>query len=131
VKFYFDNTLAAKIARGLHQFVQPEHAVVHVKDEFGTSVEDQHWFAELAKRSEEIVIVTADVRIERNPHQIHGWRETGHTIFFLKSGWIDIPFWLQAQKLTKCFPAILAAATNAEPAAAFLVSANGKIKDLH
>lgn len=130
MNFFFDNTLAPKIARGLNQFVQPEHSVVHLKDAFEPNDEDEYWLSELAKRLERVAIVTADVHIERNPHLIQAWGETGHTIFFLKPGWADMPFWLQTQKLTTSFPAMLAAASDAHARAAFLVSPNGRIRQL-
>jgi hypothetical protein len=81
VKFFFDNNLAVKIAHGLDQMVRPEHRVVHLRDEFLPNVEDAVWMKALAKE-EDLVIVTADVAINRNPHEIRAWKEAGHTLFF-------------------------------------------------
>jgi len=46
---------------------------------------------DLAKE-EDWVIVSGDLRIRKNPHEIAAWRSAGHTIFFLKPGWINLPF---------------------------------------
>jgi hypothetical protein len=61
---------------------------------------------------------------------VKAWREAGHTIFFLKPGWTDLTFWEQANKFTKCFPALLEEAERAERGSAFIVSVNGKVEPL-
>lgn len=127
MKFFFDNNLAPKLARGLHAFVSPDHQVVHLKDNFPANIEDAVWVKKLA-REENLIIITADVRIGRNPHEIKAWKEAGHTIFFLKPGWTDMPFWTQANKFTKCFPDIMKAAKSGKRGSSFVVSANGKLE---
>jgi molybdopterin biosynthesis enzyme len=81
VKFFFDNNLAIKIAHGLDQMVSPNHRVIHLRDEFLPNVEDAVWMNALAKEKD-LVIVTADVAISRNPHEVKAWKEAGHTVFF-------------------------------------------------
>ena len=129
MKFFFDNNLAVKIAHGLDQMVRPEHRVVHLRDEFLPNVEDAIWMKALAKE-EDLVIVTADVAINRNPHEIRAWKEAGHTLFFLKPGWTDLTFWEQANKFTRCFPEIIKQAMRSERSAAFTVKVNGRIESL-
>ena len=77
---------------------------------------------------EDWIIVTADMRIGKNPHEIAAWKEAGHTIFFLKPGWLKMRFWDQAQKFVKCFPQIITTAQRAKPGTSFLVFVNGKIE---
>ena len=129
MKFFFDNNLAVKIAHGLDQLVRPEHRVVHLRDEFLPNVEDAVWMKALAKE-EDLVIVTADVAINRNPHEIRAWKEAGHTLFFLKPGWMDLTFWEQANKFTRCFPEIIKEAMRSERSAAFTVKVNGRFESL-
>ena len=129
MKFFFDNNLAVKIAHGLDQMVRPEHRVVHLRDEFLPNVEDAVWMKALAKE-EDLVIVTADVAINRNPHEIRAWKEAGHTLFFLKPGWTDLTFGEQANKFTRCFPEIIKQAMRSERSAAFTVKVNGRIESL-
>ena len=129
MKFFFDNNLAVKIAHGLDQMVRPEHRVVHLRDEFLPNVEDAAWMKALAKE-EDLVIVTADVAINRNPHEIRAWKGAGHTVFFLKPGWTDLTFWEQANKFTRCFPEIIKQAMRSERSAAFTVKVNGRIESL-
>jgi predicted nuclease of predicted toxin-antitoxin system len=69
VKFFFDNNLAAKIAKGLNGFVSPEHQVVHLKEQFAANTDDAVWMAQLAQQ-EDWVIITADIRVGKNPHEI-------------------------------------------------------------
>ena len=109
--------------------VEPDHRVVHLRDKFAPNAEDVVWMQALAAE-EDWVIITADVRISRNPHEVRAWKEAGHTIFFLKPGWTDLTFWEQANKFTRCFPQIIAEAERAERAAAFVITVNGKIESL-
>jgi hypothetical protein len=128
VNFFFDNTLSPKLARSLDQLLQPEHSVRHLKQDFLPSVEDQQWMRELSQKAAgPNAVVTADVRIQRNPHGLAAWKESGHIIFFLNPAWTDLTSWQQAQKLTKVLPTLIAIATKALPDASFLVTANGKI----
>ncbi len=69
MKFFFDNHLAPKLAHGLNQMVEPDHRVVHLKDDFPGNTEDVAWMQSLAKEAD-LVIVTADIRISRNPHEV-------------------------------------------------------------
>jgi hypothetical protein len=128
VKFFFDNNLASKIAKGLNGFVSPEHQVTHLKEKFPPNIGDVDWMNALAEEKGWI-IVTADVNIGKNPHEIEAWKQAGHTIFFLKPGWLKMPFWDQAQKFVKCFPEILKKAERAQPGASFMVTVNGKIEE--
>lgn len=73
------------------------------------------------------VIISADARITRNPHEVQAWRAAGHTTFFLKPGWTHYSFWIQAYKFVKCFPDIIAKASKAKSGEFFFVSTNGKI----
>jgi PIN like domain len=127
VKFFFDNNLAPKLARGLHEFVKPDHEVVHLKARFPGETEDEDWMRGLMGEAG-LVIVTADINIGKNPHEVRAWKEVGHTIIFLKPGWVSLPFWTQAYKFTKCFPTIIERALRAEPGDSFVVAVNGKIE---
>jgi len=129
VRFFFDNNLAIKSAHGLDQMVASQHRVVHLRDEFLPNVEDAVWMKSLGKE-EDLVIVTADVAISRNPHEVQAWKEAGHTVFFLKPGWTHLKFWEQANKFTKCFPDIIDQAMKSKRGATFSVRVNGKIERL-
>ena len=127
MKFFFDNNLAPKIAKGLNGFVSPDHRVIHLKERFPADTNDIDWMRQLAQE-EDLIIVTADVRIGKNPQEIEAWKQAGHTIFFLKPGWTHMKFWDQAQKFIKCFPSIIEKAQIAERGSSFIVSVNGKIE---
>jgi hypothetical protein len=107
--------------------IEPEHQIVHLKDLFAADTLDEAWMATLA-REPDWVIISGDLHIRKNPHEIQAWRAAGHTTFFLKAGWINLPFWIQARKFVKCFPEILATAARAERGAFFSVSTMGKIE---
>jgi hypothetical protein len=127
VKFFFDNNLPRKLAKSLNALVEPDHQVVHLKDRFAANTPDETWMLALAKEPD-WVIISGDVRIGRNPHEVEAWRSAGHTIFFLKPGWTNLEFWVQAQKFVKCFFDIIEAAKAAPRGSIFFVTTNGKIK---
>jgi hypothetical protein len=126
VRFFFDNNLAPKLARGFNQFVVGEHEVIHLRDLFPQQTPDVDWMRQLARESG-WVILSGDVAIGRNPHEVAAWKHAGHTIFFLKAGWTNIAFWQQVQKLGRCFSDIIARAQRAKSGDSFLVTVNGKI----
>jgi PIN like domain len=127
VKFFFDNNLAPKLAKSLHVLVEPEHQVVHLKDRFAANTPDETWMLALAGESGWIII-SGDVRISKNLHEVEAWKAAGHTTFFLKRGWTNIGFWEQAQKFVKCFPGIMDTASRARKGSMFFVTVNGKIE---
>jgi PIN like domain len=126
VRFFFDNTLSTKLAKSLHMLLEPEHEVVHLKDRFAANTPDETWMSILGQEAGWIII-SGDLRIRKNPHEVQAWRAAGHTTFFLKDGWINLPFWTQAWKLVKCFPDVVATATKAKGGTFFSVTTSGKI----
>lgn len=127
MKLFFDNNLSPKLAHGLRAMAEPEHEVIHLKDKFAPNTEDAVWMKAIAG-DKAWVIITADVRIGRNPHEVRAWKEAGHTVFFLKPGWLNLTFWEQANKFTKCFPNIIKEAGKARQGDAFVISVSGKIE---
>lgn len=127
MRFFFDNNLPPKLAKSLHVLVEPDHQVVHLKDRFAANTTDETWMVALAKE-QGWIIVSGNLQIRKNPHEVHAWRAAGHTTFFLKAGWINLPFWIQAWKFVKCFPEIIVAADHAKKGSFFSVSTKGKIE---
>lgn len=127
MRFFIDNNIALRLARGFNEFVKGEHEVKHLRDIYEAKTPDVEWMQKLAAEPG-WVILSADVRIGRNPHEIAAWKQAGHTIFFLKAGWTNIDFWQQVQKLAKCFPEIVELAQRAKLGDSFQVTVNGKIE---
>jgi len=126
VRFFLDNNLAPKLAKSLNALIEPEHQVVHLKDRFAANTPDETWMTQLASEPDWIII-SGDIRISKNPHEVEAWRNAGHTTFFLKPGWTNDQFWIQAYKFVKCFPDIIAAAQRAKRGTFFMISTKGKI----
>ncbi len=98
-----------------------------LKERYPPNVEDERWMRELAGENDWIMI-TAHVRISRNPHEVRAGQEAGHTIFFLKPGWTDLTFWEQMNKFSRCFSEIIQTAGRAGRGSCFFVSVHGKIQ---
>ena len=127
MKFFFDNNLPPKLAKSLHLLVEPDHEVIHLKERFAANASDEEWITALAKEKG-WVIVSGDLRIRKNPHVMEAWKSAGHTVFFLKPGWINLPLWTQTWKFMKCFPDIVAIAKRATTGSEFFVATSGKIE---
>ena len=79
----------------------------------------------LAKEPD-LVIVSADTRITRNPHEVQAASGRPHDLF-PEARLDSFSFWIQAHKFVKCFPEIIAKASKAKSGELFFVSTNGKI----
>ena len=128
MRFFVDNNVAPRLARGFNQFVAGEHEFVHLRDRFPADAPDVKWMRELAAESN-WVIISGDVAIRKNPHEVAAWKEAGHVIFFLKPGWTNIPFWTQVEKLAQRFEKIEQLARRATPGDSFMVGVRGEIEE--
>lgn len=129
MKFFLDNNLPPRTAKALDCLLQPTDSAVHLKDEFPPNTPDIEWMKALSRRTG-LIIISGDVNISRNPHEVRAWKEAGHTIFFLKNGWIQLPLWEQAAKLFHVFPNILKKAQKARRGSGFMIPVRGPIEDL-
>lgn len=125
MRFFLDNNFSPRTARALHCLLTPTHEAVHLKDKFPADAKDADWMPALARESDWIIL-SGDVNISRNPHEVRAWQAAGHTIFFLKRGWTNIPLWEQAAKLFHLFPEIMKKAEKAKRGAGFLVPLKGE-----
>ena len=130
MKFLFDNTLPPKVAKALNVLVQPEHEIRHLKEHSsGASIEDEDWIKGLSPEDQSI-IVTADLRTERNPYAIRAWNQADRPVMILKSGWIDMPFWRQMNILTKSFRKIIEAVQRIGTDHPLVLTTSGKVDRL-
>ena len=83
-ELFLRQQFGTKIAKGLNGFVFPDHQVIHLKERFQANTDDVVWMQQIAQE-EDWIIVTADVRIGKNPQEVEAWKQAGHTIFFLKA----------------------------------------------
>jgi hypothetical protein len=127
VRFFLDNHLPARLAKALQVLCAPEHEVIHLREKFPGNTPDEEWMTALAGELDWI-IVSGDIRIGKNPHEVRAWRTAGHTIFFLKPGWTNYDFWTQSYKFVKCFPDIIATARKAKSGDFFFISGKGKVE---
>jgi hypothetical protein len=119
--------LSPKIARALDCLTQPKHGVRHLRDLFAPETPDVTWMQELARQGSWIIL-SADVVISRNPHEVRAWKEAGHPIFFLKDAWRHQHLWEQASRICHLFPSIIEYAERAKPGDAFFVPFKGQIQ---
>jgi hypothetical protein len=129
VRFFLDNNLAPKVAHALNRLLEPDHSAEHLRDKFAPSTPDEVWMTELAGESD-LVIISGDSAISRNPHEVRAWKEAGHPIFFLKPGWTHLSGWESASKLFHHFPEIIKLAQKAKRGDGFRVPMKGVIEKI-
>jgi hypothetical protein len=125
VKVLFANQLPSRLARGLNEFVSPEHEIVHFRQRFAPETNDSVWRQQLAGETGWAIIM-GHVGGGRNERE--AWKVAGHPVFFLKPGWLKLSFWDQVQRFGRCLPEIIRTAEHATPGSFFLVRTNGKIE---
>jgi hypothetical protein len=130
MRFFLDNCLAVRHARALHEILQPEHEVHHLKTKFLPDTKDEEWIRELGKEGRWIVI-SGDYRIGKNPHERAAWHESGLTVFFLAKGWMNIELRVQHMKLLRIIDDIIEEANHAKPGSGFMISMGGKIEKVY
>jgi hypothetical protein len=126
MKFFFDNNLPIRVAKGLNEFVAPEHEIVHFKQRFAPGTHDSVWMHQLARETGWAIIATPISG--RTSFETEAWKAAGHPVFFLKPSWLKLSFWNQVQRFSKCLPDMIRAAEHAAPGSCFLMRTNGKIE---
>lgn len=130
MKFVVEHSVSPVLAKALAVLAEPDgHEVVHLRIHYHQNTLDPIWLRGLGQREPDVVIISADPRISRSPHERAAWLESGLTIVFLRS-FADLPIWDQAAKLVKWWPDIVNQVRHARPGTGFLVSIQGKIERL-
>jgi PIN like domain len=127
VRFFFDNNMPPPLVRAigeLEKASEDPNMVVHLRDRFAPDTPDVTWIKALGAERD-WVIVSADLRITRNPAERKAWKESGLTAFFLKPGWAEQRTWVYAAKLITWWPDITAQARMISRGTGFLVPIRG------
>lgn len=130
MKFVVEHSVSPVLANALAVLAEPDgHEVVHLRSHYHQSTLDPVWLRGLGQREPDVIVISADTRITRSPHDRAAWLESGLTIVFLRS-FADLSIWDQAAKLVKWWPDIVNSVRHARPGTGFLVSVHGKIDRL-
>ncbi len=130
MKFILEHSLSPSLSEILAILEGPAgHTVDHLRRFYPQETKDAVWLPRLAQDAPDVVVITADPRITRSPQERAAWRESGLTIFFLRS-FADLSSWEQAWRIVKWWPEIVKCADSAKPGTGYLVSVHGKIEQL-
>lgn len=121
MRFFLDNNISPRICRALRELEdRDDNEVVHLREKFTANTTDAFWMGQLGMEGD-WVVVTCDVSISRNPHEIKAWFTSGLVVFFLKSGWLSLSYWDFAWQLIKRWPLIKTKIRKASKGKGFLV----------
>jgi hypothetical protein len=125
VKFFFDGCTSPYHAKGIRGFAElQDHEIVHLEERFPKDTLDVDWIRALAAEGGWI-IVSADVRISRNPAERQAWQDSRLTAFFFASPWPNDNFWKQSTALMNWWPHITAQARRTPVGHGFLMPKKG------
>ena len=114
MKVLFDHNLSRYIARGLNEIFAGEHLIVALEEHFGQSdLTDLEWISRLGNEGNWSVI-SADVRITRNRVERNAFLSADLVGFFLSPGLRKSPVHIQAARLLRVWPRIVAISENVE-----------------
>lgn len=130
MKFVVEHSVSINLTTAIAILAELDgNEVVHLRTRYEQETLDPVWLKGLGQREPDVVVISADPRITRSPHDRAAWLESGRTIFFLRS-FADLPIWQQAAKLVRWWPDIVETARKARKGTGFLVSVHGKIEKL-
>ena len=130
MKFVVEHSVSPALTQALAALAKLDgHEILHLRVHYDQNTLDPVWLRGLGQREPDVIVVTADPRISKSPHERAAWLESGLTIVFLRS-FADLSIWDQAAKLVKWWPDIVSHTQRAQPGTGFLVSVQGKIERL-
>lgn len=112
MRIVFDNNLSPHIAHAAGALSRREadiEEVIHLRDRFQPNTPDVEWISKLAENGR-WAIVSSDRFTKNNDAEREALRRAGHTVFVLERQWSEQTFWLQAERLVRWWPQILAQA---------------------
>jgi hypothetical protein len=133
LKFFFDNNLPPQLASAIHELIKPDrHSAIHLRQRFPPNISDRNWIEALGLEGDWAVI-SADVRIWKNPHEKEAWKASRLTVFFLTQPWSKQKLWEKAWRLIRWWPRIVEMAEIVEAGAAYEIPpkyGSGKLRPL-
>jgi hypothetical protein len=131
VKFVVEHSVSTNLTAAIAILAAADgDEVIHLRSaQYAQNTLDPVWLRGLGRREPDVIVISADQRISKSPHEQAAWLESGLTIFFLRS-FADHELWEQAAKLIRWWPSIVKEARRATRGTGFLVTVNGKITPL-
>lgn len=126
MRFFFDNCVSPRHARGLRVFAEPQqNEIIHLTERFTADTPDPERLGELAQEGDWVVI-SGDKRITSSKANQAAWRECNLTAFFLVDRWANASFWSQAAELVRWWPDVVLKARQHPSGHGFIVPHSGK-----
>lgn len=131
MKFFFDNCISPRLARAIHQLIQPKHSAIPLRDRFHADTPDNDWLSELGNETrpgtdDEWVVISGELRIKTRPLERAAWKQAGLTIFFMADGFVNQPEWEQVRWIIDKWPAIMDQVKRVTAGSGFIVPKKGK-----
>lgn len=116
MRFFFDNNLSPLIAHAMRELsprLEGVADVVHLTDRFARTATDVEWVHGLSA-SGPWVVLSVDRFKKQGGAEREALRRAGHTVFLLEPQWLAQTFWLQAERMVRWWPQVVAQAAMVE-----------------
>lgn len=124
MKFFFDRNIAQQFARMIDAFDSVNTIRPH-DDMFDPKTTDIEWMQKLGEEDEQWFVLSGDIRILRREKELLALRSSELTFFSLARGWMNMELEIQAWKLVKIWPDIVAEAMRARTPSVFEIPPSG------
>ena len=123
MNFFFDRCVGERLARMLDTY-DAKNSITHQDDDtrFAQIAADVDIVREIASDTPKPVLVTADEAMQTNTPERAALSASGLTIVFLKGGWHQLDFHVQAVKLLRIWPEIVKQVSRCREPTAFQIS---------
>jgi hypothetical protein len=111
----------------MHTLLQPDHAVLHVRDAAGHDASDRK-LSELIASAGSPLVISVDLDISDNPHRIMALREWQCPVYLLASAWLELKPWDQTWMLMRILPVLISKSATSPGSSIHLVAPGMKTR---
>lgn len=105
MKLLFNNNLSPRVARAIHQLIEPDSVAVALRDKFDPATADIDWIKSLSVEGGWAVI-SGDLRITKNAAERTAWLTTDLIGFFLEPALARLNPLEQTARLLRWIPVL-------------------------
>ncbi len=123
MKFFLDNCLPPSWAPALCALVEGDYQITHLREKFEADTPDVEWLRKLGEEGDWVVI-SGDLRITRNKHEVETWNQARLTAFFFEKAWNSQKLWEKTWRFIRWWPRIIEQSEGVTPGAGFFIPLN-------
>ena len=121
MRVFADACIPLALVKSLREVIASSDEIVRLSEKFAPDIKDIDWIQAIA--GEDWIVLSADVRIRKNPAELAAWKESRLTAFFLADGFASRKLMIQLHDLSGVWEEIRTAVRTCEPGCGFEIKA--------